>query len=92
MVTDDGAIPFNDIADSCVQYSPDLGPVAFITHQWLGFYNADPEFEQLGALQAMMHRILSGDITSISGNTHVYIAGEPVVLTQRVLLTWVSLD
>ena len=51
-----------------VKWRTGMGPVAFVSHQWLGYEHADPEFEQLGCLQRVADRIRTGDLKKIETN------------------------
>ena len=41
------------------------GPVALISHQWLGFQHPDPDFCQMKVLQDFMLKVLSNEIKSV---------------------------
>ena len=43
--------------------------VIFVSHQWLGFEHPDPKHDQLRALQRMIRRLLSGELTVESNAT-----------------------
>ena len=46
-----------------MEYDPSMrGRVVFVSHQWLGYSNPDPEGEQWAALQATLRRLASGAV------------------------------
>ena len=46
------------VADGLVsEWSMEMGPLAFVSHQWCGWDHPDSNFEQLGLLQTCLRRI-----------------------------------
>ena len=39
------------------EWSMDMGPLAFVSHQWCGWVHPDRNFQQVGVLQTALRRI-----------------------------------
>ena len=73
--------------------------MAFISHQWLSYDHADPDFEQLGVLKRVAERIKAGELKRVEANwlTHRAFAedaqGEGAMafeIGEADLRTWVE--
>eukprot|EP00961_Rhodomonas_salina_P244878 3309269-Rhodomonas_salina.2 len=72
-----------------------MGPVAFVSHQWLAWEHADPEFEQLKVLQRVLCRIWDGEINGIGFDwlAELAYAGkdkEAMKVDNRDLSLWIT--
>jgi len=43
-----------------VQYTPGMGPVIFVSHEWAGFNHPDPDMRQLKVFQEALRNVLAG--------------------------------
>ena len=71
-----------------------MGSVAFISHQWLAWQHADPDFEQLAVLQRIVERIAVGELRRIGYSfEHEFIdwkMDEMKPIEQPDLIDWVE--
>ena len=76
------------------EWHEDMGPVAFVSHQWLAWEHADPDFEQLAVLQRVVERIANGELDRIGYSfEHEFIewnTDEMKPIEQPELLDWVK--
>ncbi|CAE7733230.1 unnamed protein product, partial [Symbiodinium pilosum] len=63
--------PHEDLKDAgkLVQYKKDMGKAAFVSHQWVGYRDPDPEFRQMRVLQDAL-RNMTSDLKHIYQDIH----------------------
>ena len=75
-------------------YKTFLGPCCFVSHQWLSYAHADPDFEQLGALQRFITKFLTGEETEVAADFITQLAYSKVkemqAIPRDVLLEWIE--
>ena len=75
------AQPHQHILGELSTWEPGLtGRVIFVSHEWLGFSNADPSFQQLGALKQILSRLMSGDVPTVQTCWLDAVAGVKLVV------------
>ena len=72
----DVMLPYEDLIESgdVFEWTPEMGKVFFLSHQWTSFSHPDPKSEQLTVAQEFLSKVAAGKIKSLFATEEEWLA------------------